>query len=193
MVSLFLLTGARLCFSQGIGIELSALINTPDLDTTSFASDGTNIGLAVFYEPDWYSSFFISPGIGVMYRNYGYSKDKSIIPYMTFPLFTRLGFKIDDFWVIESTVALEYGKGLDQIYRYPNPNNPSDSSYRLFLHQNDLLSLSWSIGAGIKTERFTVAGHLTFNRQLDSYDLGYGKTVGANSFGLSIRYFLFDN
>jgi hypothetical protein len=187
---------ALLCGQKAISLEVNTLFNLPNLDTISPRSDARSFGISLFYESDWAkknASFAI--GSGAMLRNYGYSGDNSSIYYLTLPAKLRLSV-INPFMpkgFLQVSGGVEYGRSISSLYRFPAPNNPSNTNYNQFLHQNDLITYSAGIGLGfnLKKEKVKVVVSLNINRQWDSFDLHYGKTVRANSVGVDLRYRIF--
>ncbi len=126
--------------------------------------------------------------IGATYKDYGFKENESTIPYITGIANLKLQRRL--FWRI-SMFAFgggEYGKLFESQYYYFNPND-SSSKYNIFLHQNDILALTYGGGLSVSFNRFSVDLGFERNSQLDTFDKQYGKTIGGRFSHISFNYF----
>ena len=155
---------------------------------TSNYSGKKNIGVKIGFTLFKLKKAKIYAQTGMMYRDYGFKENNSVIPYFTIPLNLQIRFKL--FWRFSALVYTggEFARCHQARYSYPVGG---ESNYNLFLHQNDALIYSYGGGIGLTFNRFGVDVVSEYSTQFDSYDRQYGKTLGSRALGLEIRYQLF--
>ncbi len=128
--------------------------------------------------------------LGAAYRDYGFNENKSSIPYATGLAYLHLKHRL--FWRIWMSAygGGEYGKLLESQYKYANPG-AGTNDHNLFLHQNDVIAVSYGGGLALSFGRFWLNLGFEKNLQMDTYDLQYGKTVGGQFSNVTLQYYLF--
>ena len=129
---------------------------------------------------------------GAAYRDFGFRKNQSSIPYLAVPALVRLNAgRQGRFINVTMFGGVEFNRLLAHRYQYVEPGNPANHQFNLFLHENDAITGIYGAGfifgkKGFKLEIFTET-----IVQIDKYDLQFGKTIGGRTLGGALRLHLF--
>jgi hypothetical protein len=178
--------GKRFVLSTAVSMNVTSAATTNGADLKDNYSGKLNYSLRLGYWFWFPGDWALALESGGAYRDFGFTQNQSTIPYIAIPALLRVrigkGFLRTNFYG-----GAEFNRLYPSMYRYPDPNNPSNSSYNLFLHQNDAVTGLYGIGLvfgkrGLKVEVYTE--NLI---QLDSFDRQFGRTIGARTLGLALH------